>query len=671
MDVILKDDRFARIATDRKFRGGGKKQRKVKIDKRFESMFADERFVSKCSVDKRGRPQNLTSKENYRKYYDLKDSDVSDSDSDTENESAGSQPAKDEAEKSAESNPESSDNLGSSSDEDEESELDIEPSIKKKLRNEEIDYARGGGTLYSDSSSDESSEEEGEVEGFDKWGELDRDAERTEESTRRLALCNMDWDRVGAEDIFLALSSFCPATGSLKQVDIFLSEFGAERLAEEETLGPKELRSQADQDEQEDVYTDLTKNKKKAMQAEKAAIERVREYQINRLKYYYAIIEFDSVASANSVYEECDGMEYELSATRFDLRFVPDDMQFGEPSSSCTSLPNQSTYQPKSFMTTALQQGAVELTWDEEDGARHNNIKKAYEWMDKDGDDDFSFAKNLIASSSSEDEAGKGEGEDEDEDAISKYRSLLAGLGREESQEDKDMEVSWVPEAEEEAAQDQDNLTPWQKYLTKKKEKRNRKKKANKAEESEEGEEESAPGDVDLEDPYFAEEMAEKKSKKKGRKKKKKVEVEAETESKGGDLDLLVMDSDDDRNHFDYKTIVDEETKSKSKKKKWKKKKMAVQKPTNTTDNFDMNVNDDRFSAIFHNSDFNIDPSQQNFKKTSGMDKLISEKQKRVASGPQHSAPKPKKSKLDPQISASLKSVKNKWEKNAKKKANL
>ena len=75
-----------------------------------------------------------------------------------------------------------------------------------KLRNTEIDYARGEGNLYSDSSSDESSEDEVEDETGNNWGELDKDAERTEEATHRLAVCNMDWDRVDAQDIFLVKS---------------------------------------------------------------------------------------------------------------------------------------------------------------------------------------------------------------------------------------------------------------------------------------------------------------------------------------------------------------------------------------------------------------------------------------------------------------------------------
>ena len=103
MDSILEDDRFSKIATDKRFRGGGKKQQKVKIDRRFQSMFKDKQFVSKCTVDKRGRPQSYTSSENYRRYYDLDSSDDSDDSGDesdtSRDEDSASEPEEEEGSK--------------------------------------------------------------------------------------------------------------------------------------------------------------------------------------------------------------------------------------------------------------------------------------------------------------------------------------------------------------------------------------------------------------------------------------------------------------------------------------------------------------------------------------------------------------------------------------------
>lgn len=83
MSDILKDSRFAKYINDPRYKQIPKHERKVKIDKRFQSMFSDDKFKVKYTVDKRGRPVNETSTENLRKYYDLEDSDKS-SDSDDE-----------------------------------------------------------------------------------------------------------------------------------------------------------------------------------------------------------------------------------------------------------------------------------------------------------------------------------------------------------------------------------------------------------------------------------------------------------------------------------------------------------------------------------------------------------------------------------------------------------
>jgi hypothetical protein len=56
--------------------------------------------------------------------------------------------------------------------------------------------------------------------------------------THRIAVVNMDWDRIKAVDLFALFSSFKPEEGTIKSVKIFTSEFGKNRLRQETNLGP-------------------------------------------------------------------------------------------------------------------------------------------------------------------------------------------------------------------------------------------------------------------------------------------------------------------------------------------------------------------------------------------------------------------------------------------------
>ena len=529
----------------------------------------------------------------------------------------------------------------------------LDNNVKKKLRDLSIDYARGEGVLLSDSSSEEeSSEYEDEDDIEHNWGELDKEAETTNEITHRLALCNMDWDRIKATDLMVLFNSFLPTGGLINRITIYPSEFGLQRMKEEEVKGPTELveSKQKDYDDNKDVAS-TSENE----EGSSYHMEKLRQYQLNRLKYYYAVIVFDSANTANKVYTECDGLEYESSSTKLDLRFIPDDMTFDhEPREVCDKLPDLTKYTPRQFTTSALQQVKVDLTWDETDPDRIEITQKLN--SGKLDEIDKNDMQAYLASGSSEDEADEVkkqlEGIDEFDsnvNPIDKYKSLLKSIEQaEEEKKNKEVELefTWglgVKEKSEklikEKMKQKENLTPFEQYLDKRKSKkiakREQKKNQSNDDENKSESEDSVPSDIDMNDPYFAEELQNTQPKTKKRKNTSKNSdldsADQEEEKRHqAELELLLMDENDESNkhHFNMKRIEEAESLTKSKKKRLSKKKKELKEEANK-DEFKVDVNDTRFGALYTSHHYNIDPADPHYRKTKGTEALITEKLKR------------------------------------------
>lgn len=518
----------------------------------------------------------------------------------------------------------------------------------------------------SSSSDDDDESETSEDEGVEHdWGELDKGAETTDGITNRLAACNMDWDRIRAIDLMVLFNSFVPSGGLIRSVNIYPSEFGKKRMQEEDVKGPIELTNHDidDNDETEE--------------GAKFRMEKLRQYQLNRLKYYYAIIECDTPSTANKIYSECDGMEYESSATKLDLRFVPDTETFDEaPKESCSKMPEGGKYQPRYFTTTALQQANVELTWDETNPERSEIAKKlASGNIDDLNDIDLG---NYLASSSGEEDESEAEisdNEQTDKEKINKYKALLQEIESKDDKKDEvEMEISWGVNLKQKTDElikqkkKMQNLTPFEEYLNKKKEKK-KLKKAEKIKENQ-SEDDDIPSDVDMNDPYFAEEF---KDMPKATKKSKKVITEVPEESNTQELELLLMnENDDNKKHFSLKKIQEQQEESKTKRKKKFKKKQKESKEDGKEDDFKLNVNDNRFAAIYNSHHYNIDPADPNYKKTKGMETLIEEKLKRRKLNDEENVEKiEKKDNKEVELNVLIKSVIRKsvvFNKNKKKR---
>jgi hypothetical protein len=263
------------------------------------------------------------------------------------------------------------------------------------------------------------------------------------EETSRLAVLHLDWDRISAKDIFAMLHSFLPSEGGLVSVTVFPSEFGKKQMAAERSCGPVVQQPKSKK-----------KNSTESLTSAKSADgdvgadfddDALRAYELNKLRYYYAVAEFDSPETASAVYEQCDGVEFEASSNVLDLRFIPHETHFdvNDARDTATSMPT--TYEAPVFTTSALQMSKVQLTWDDDDPKR--SVLKG----DKHGR--INYADFLASGSSSDDgddrQSGNSSGDDNRSclrpEKRQAYASLLNSLHKSaDEEESKGIEISFA-----------------------------------------------------------------------------------------------------------------------------------------------------------------------------------------------------------------------------------
>ncbi|PSN62318.1 hypothetical protein BS50DRAFT_533364 [Corynespora cassiicola Philippines] len=638
------DSRFSSFATDPRFRLPSKKQAKTKLDPRFAALKNDPDFYNKATVDKYGRKISKDAgKKDIERFFDLEDDD------------------------------EDGEDLGADAKQRDKAVL------KELARVEELgfDPIRDGGL---ESSSDESSEDEMEeaelVEDTELAGEDDDDVP-TGEVTSRLAVVNLDWDNIRASDILAVANSFVPPTGKILNVIVYPSEFGMERMQREEIEGPpREIFAStagkdknnltslddepnwSDSEGEEDVNDDPAKEN--AGEGEEFDSKALRQYQLDRLRYYYAVITCSSPGVAKSIYDNLDGQEYLSSANFFDLRFVPDEVTFDEePHDKCEKIPDG--YKPNDFTTDALTHSKVKLTWDADDTTRREVQKRAFSQKEIDENELQAYLGSEQSSSE----------EEEEDDKAKKAASLRAALGldpsgkstktksktksakrdRDFQKPDGELQITFTSGMTDEANkgsvfENDPEETTLEKYVRKQKERKQKRKERAKAlqegrdPDAEKSEDETGPAlgadDEDpWNDPFFGSDSEDAKASKResrkaerAKKREDRERKEKEEAAERANLELLMVDDEESNlKHFNMNEI------EKAEKAKKKGKKRAKGKEAIPDDNFKINTNDPRFAQLYESHEYAIDPTNPRFKGTSGMKALLEEGRKKRKHG--------------------------------------
>ena len=165
-------------------------------------------------------------------------------------------------------------------------------------------------------------------------------------------------------------------------------------------------------------------------------LAQLRKYEVNKMRYYFAIVHCNSVKTATRLIEENQGLEFELTNIKLNMSCVDDDLVFpNQPKDVATEIPANYEFN-SSNVSRALNHSTVRLSWDQTDKKRQNLLANNYRAIMKRKDDDllegteFDAYKSLIAGSSSESEDVSAEGseaEEREQKRIEEMRQRLLG----------------------------------------------------------------------------------------------------------------------------------------------------------------------------------------------------------------------------------------------------
>eukprot|EP01039_Chlorochromonas_danica_P004756 gene4756-5213_t len=759
----VEDSRFSSMMNAPLFKKTSHQEKKVLLDDRFKAVLTDDRFRTApgAVVDKYGRKKknkknadrDYAAKE-LEEFYKIEDNNDNDQPQEEQEGGKGLKKKGKGSKGDKEGSEERLDYLTKLA----RGEVDVSSSSEDD--NDDDSSSEDENDTFSTSSSSSGDEEEAAVEEEEEEGgkksALDvpdaGEVEYGEESTHRLAVLNCDWEHLKATDIMMVLQSFCPVGRTVKEVTVYPSDFGLERMAVEEKFGPQgiwkqpvdvndetEEKDEGSNDEEEDdgdeeegwededdegeeeeddlydrveylgsdddeeeedeeqedekdeeddggnqggkkrrqkegdlrrqqgavglVFADDLKQKQQLMKNKKnkknqSDIDEValREYELSKLKYYFAIVIFDSIETANIVYEECDGLELENSAMTFDLRFVPNEEDFSnrQGRDRCNSLPSQ--YSPPDFIVNALQHTKVqcrdnaELS-DEEDDDSDDGEGNSFHDMDgfgsaEEGDDFFLDEEQ-------DDDAMNSEYEEEEEELPSKKSKKVNQKKSKKTtkahnddddviesvagDDEDEMVLTYIPDADKEiqAKKKLEGLSPFELDQLKQKEKKKTKKEMRKA---------AVEAMKAEQEELRLKRLEEAKNLQKKEKLLRLLKNEAGEEEEDDEEGRLIVK--DNKNKKNKKIVV----KSKAKKRLLQEQlaesqqnqkdeqedndndngKQPLPKKFKPLDNFKVNTQDTRFAALFEgDARYGIDLTSSDFKATPGVQTILEEQRKR------------------------------------------